>query len=524
MIYKSERAENTFESFLLQKGGVRTLRKVASEKTKLLLFNNQLAFIHDIKTLSQCLEPLLEELFEIKVFLITVSKTYREIFCHYLTEDIKIGKEKQFWKGNEILVRSKALPGVEQYHIINNSKGKHTELVAETIKISNEVIGELWFPTNVVSKSMHVDLAHQLAITLLNIALIEKRGVVSGNNQSFPQPSDLLIFKEIKAPDPIIGKSGAMVEIIDLLNQISTTSTTILISGETGTGKEVIARWIHYKSTRRNQPFVKINCAVLHRDLIESELFGHEEGAFTGATQRRVGKFEMADKGTILLDGISELPMELQSKLLRVLQEREIERLGSNFSIKVDVRIIAITNQNLTTEMLNGRFREDLFYRLNAFSLCVPPLRDRKNDIPLLVDYFLRVYSTNMEKNIRHLQKELLKKMMQYNWPGNVRELECAIEREVLLAKSDTITNVQFLQNSLTARTNENSIKQSKTASEAEREHYLLVLKQCNGKVAGLFGAAEILNLPVSTLNSRLKKLGIQKKIFAEASTKNKNE
>ncbi len=308
----------------------------------------------------------------------------------------------------------------------------------------------------------------------------------------------------------IIGKSHLLLNVFDLVTQVAYSDTSVLILGESGTGKEGVANCIHQLSGRSGKPFIKVNCAALPPNLIESELFGHEKGAFTGAFDKRIGKFEKAHTGTIFLDEIGELPMESQVKLLRVLQEKEIERVGGKDPIKVDVRIIAATNKNLEKEVAEGRFRLDMYYRLNVYPITLPPLRQRKEDIPLLAEHFIRIYNQKAGKKITGLSEKVLKDMMHYTWPGNIRELEHLIERGVLLAKGTVIesTLVPHLAANDSAANAEDRLK---TIHENERDHILAVLKKCNGRVWGSGGAAEILNIPPSTLKSKMKKLGIKK-------------
>lgn len=308
----------------------------------------------------------------------------------------------------------------------------------------------------------------------------------------------------------IIGNSLSMLNVLDLIDQVAATDTSVLILGESGTGKERIANCIYSSSDRSTQPFIKINCAALPPTLIESELFGHEKGAFTGATERRIGKFEQADKGTIFLDEIGELPLELQVKLLRVLQEKEVERIGSRQLQKIDVRIIAATNRNLEREVAAGKFRLDLYYRLNVFPIVLPALRERSEDIPDLAAHFIRHFNRKTGKKISGISEKLEKKFAAYSWPGNIRELEHLIERGVLLCKGTIIEDV-----ALPEFTKEAGIQQTanyvKTIQENEGDHILAVLRKCDGKIWGPGGAAEILNLPPTTLRSKMNKLGIKK-------------
>jgi len=284
-----------------------------------------------------------------------------------------------------------------------------------------------------------------------------------------------------------------------------------LILGESGTGKERIADCIHNLSSRKGKALIKINCATLPATLIESELFGHEKGSFTGAIDKRIGKFELANGGTIFLDEIGEMPVDLQVKLLRVLQEKEIEPIGARSPIKADVRIVAATNKNLEKEVGEGRFRLDLYYRLNVFPVELPPLRERTEDIPLLVQHFIHVYNRKSGKKITGLSDKAMNSLMSYHWPGNIRELEHMIERSVLLAKSTIIEEVAIpgIQNKAIPAINLGFAV--KTIHQNERDYIIEILKKCNGRVWGVGGAAEILNIPPSTLKSRMKKLGISK-------------
>lgn len=311
----------------------------------------------------------------------------------------------------------------------------------------------------------------------------------------------------------IIGKSPVLLLLFDHIMQVAPADTTVLITGESGTGKERIASSIHTLSPRNKQPFIKINCSALPPGLIESELFGHEKGAFTGATDRRVGKFEQANNGTLFLDEVGEMPLEMQVKLLRALQEKEIERVGGNSPIKVNVRIIAATNRNLEKEVAEGRFRLDLYYRLNVFPIKLPPLRERKEDIPSLTKYFIKHYNKETAKNITHISDTALKSLLAYNWPGNIRELENLIERSIVLSKTNIIEDIP-----LPALKEMGELQQDtwyhKTIEENEREHIITVLTKCNGRIRGIGGAADILGVPPTTLASKMQKLGIKRSLF----------
>ena len=315
----------------------------------------------------------------------------------------------------------------------------------------------------------------------------------------------------------IIGKSDAMLSIFNLIKQVAPTQTSVLILGESGTGKESIANAIHKLSSRKNKPFIKINCSTLPASLIESELFGHEKGVFTGAFEQRIGKFEKADGGTVFLDEIGEMPLEMQVKLLRVLQEREIERIGGKAPFKIDVRIIAATNRDLEKEIAERRFRLDLYYRLYVFPIDVPALRNHKEDIPLLAVHFMKLYAERMQKGVTNIADKASNALLSYLWPGNVRELQNVIERAVILTEDNEIKDLKLstAENNTQAQSSQQN-GSVKTIEEVERDHILEVLNKCNQRISGPGGAAELLRLPPSTLASKMKKLGIVKKHTGE--------
>ncbi len=307
----------------------------------------------------------------------------------------------------------------------------------------------------------------------------------------------------------IIGKSKVLQDVVEKVRVVAPTETSVLVVGESGTGKEKIAHSVHELSDRKDQPIVIVNCAALPLSLIESELFGHEKGSFTGANTQRIGKFEQANNGTIFLDEIGELPLDSQVKLLRVLQEKEIERLGGNKTFKVNVRIVAATNRSLEKEVAEGRFRLDLYYRLNVFPIELPPLRERKEDIELLANFFLNKYATASRRNISSISKNALEQLLHYKWPGNIRELEHLIERSVLLAKTTEIENFELPKS--VEQSAEPFHGQLKSMEEMERDHIMNALESCGGKVSGIGGAAELLKIQPQTLYSKMKKLGIDK-------------
>ena len=311
--------------------------------------------------------------------------------------------------------------------------------------------------------------------------------------------------------DGIIGNSTALNEVLKKVSVVAPTDTSVLILGESGTGKEKIAHAIHENSDRKNKPIVIVNCAALPISLIESELFGHEKGAFTGANTRRIGKFEQADGGTVFLDEIGELPLDAQVKLLRVLQEKEIERIGGDKTIKVNVRIVTATNRNLEYEVAEGRFRLDLYYRLNVFPIELPPLRERKEDIKQLAEYFLKKFNAKTRKNIVGFSNTALQQLENYNWPGNIRELEHLIERSILIATGTEISNIELPVSIPPASTPSVAANGNlRSLEDMEREYILQALESCNGKVFGPGGAAEILKIPATSLYSKMKKYGIK--------------
>ena len=317
--------------------------------------------------------------------------------------------------------------------------------------------------------------------------------------------------------EEIVGSSPALQSVLSRVAKVAPADSTVLITGETGTGKELIARAIHKRSGRSSRAFVSLNCAAIPRDLIASELFGHEKGAFTGATQRRVGRFESAEGGTIFLDEVGELPAEIQVALLRVLQEREFQRVGGNESFKTNARVVAATNRDLQGAIVEGRFREDLFYRLNVFPIEVPPLRERKEDIPLLVQYFAERYASKAGKNITNINKKSMEALQSYTWPGNIRELQNVIERSVVICDTDTLFVDESWLGRRTPVAVEAALPLTEKLSVQERQMIEAALADSNGRVSGPRGAAAKLGIPQSTLDSKIKALKIDKRRFRKA-------
>ena len=356
-----------------------------------------------------------------------------------------------------------------------------------------------------------MEIAGQIAIAVDNMRAHEE---VESLKARF-EAEAVYLQEEIKTEhnfEEIIGQSAAIRRTLKKLEQVAPTDSTVLIRGETGTGKELLARAVHDRSRRKNRPLVKVNCGSIPAGLVESELFGHERGAFTGATQQRIGRFELASGGTIFLDEVTELSLDTQVKLLRVLQEGEFERVGSSRTIKVDVRVIAATNRDLQEVVRNGSFRADLFYRLNVFPLEVPPLRERREDIPLLVNFFLSRFSKSLGKEVRGVSQKSMESLIRYPWPGNIRELQNVIERAVVLAKGPLVPLDDSMLRAEEAVEDSLSLD---TLENVERRHILKALEETRWVIHGKKGAAEILGINPSTLRSRMEKLGIKRTVSA---------
>ena len=324
------------------------------------------------------------------------------------------------------------------------------------------------------------------------------------------QSADIYPFQEVNHTyhfGEVIGRSRCLEEVFFRVEAVAPQDSTVLLLGETGTGKGLVARAIHSRSLRKHRPLVMVNCTALPASLIESELFGREKGAFTGASAQQLGRFELADKGTILLDEIGDLPFELQAKLLHVIQDGEFSRLGSSRTVKVDVRIIAATNRDLYEEMRLGRFREDLFYRLNIFPITIPPLRERREDIPLLVEYFLEKFNRKLGKNLQQVTQETIRRLMAHTWPGNVRELESVIERAAIVSQGTTLQVLDRFNAPGPARLHD----ETKPLVELERDYISQVLRRTNWRIEGANGAAHILGIHPSTLRGRMRKEGIRR-------------
>ena len=354
------------------------------------------------------------------------------------------------------------------------------------------------------------NIAGQLAIAVENSLSFHELAALKNKLVS----EKLYLEEEIQTEynfEEIIGQSASLKKILQQVATVAPTDSAVLLCGETGTGKELIARAIHNLSNRRERTLVKLNCAAIPTGLLESELFGHEKGAFTGAIAQRVGRFELANKGTLLLDEVGEIPLDLQPKLLRVLQEHEFERLGSSRTIKTDARLVAATNVNLPQMVADKKFRSDLYYRLNVFPIVIPPLRERVDDIPLLIGYFTQKHALRMNKRVDKIPQDTVDALCEYPWPGNVRELENFLERSVILSSG---TELQAPLSELKLTTSMPAVSQPKPSAcsleDVERRHIAEILAQTRGVIGGKGGAAEILGLPSSTLRNRMKKLGLK--------------
>jgi formate hydrogenlyase transcriptional activator len=378
-----------------------------------------------------------------------------------------------------------------------------------------EVIGTLFVGTQHAAKfeQRHVETLLQAASQIAGIIQIDHsfRRIVQLSSKL--KDEKRYLEEELRTEynfEEIVGESRGLKTVLKQVETVASTDATVLILGETGTGKELIARSIHKISPRRERTFVKLNCSAIPFGLLESELFGHEKGAFTGAISQRVGRLELAHLGTLFLDEIGDLPLDLQPKLLRALQEKEIERLGGRRTIPVDVRLLAATNRDLAHMVKTGEFRSDLYYRLRVFPITLPPLRDRTSDIPLLVNYFVNKHARRMNKPIHSIAEETMASLVAWPWPGNVRELENFIERAVILTSGPILRAPLAELESL-----EEEMPSDRNLHAAEREHILRVLRECKGMIGGSGGAAEKLGLKRTTLNSKLRKLGIERGDYA---------
>lgn len=366
-------------------------------------------------------------------------------------------------------------------------------------------------------------VADHLAVSIANAEAFEK---IEELNRQLAEDNEILNheLEEATAYGELLGKSPPLKTVARQIEMVAGTDASVLITGESGTGKELVAREIHNRSARSNRPFIKVNCAAIPRNLYESEFFGHIKGSFTGAVQDRKGRFELADGGTLFLDEVGEIPLDMQSKLLRVVQEGEYERIGDERTRATDVRILAATNRDLKREIKNGIFREDLFYRLNVFPVELPPLKERKEDIPLLVNHFLNLTSRKFNKPVRPLSAARMSALQKYDWPGNIRELQNLIERAVILCKDGKV-NIEIPKphdEDASARVGPaagipgDEVIPEEEMKRREKENMLRALNQCGGKIYGEGGAAKLLGIKPTTLTTRIRAMGVKKRFFPE--------
>ena len=501
------------------------------EKSFLLEFSNEVARVRTKKDLEQAIFDVLRKMLNTKLAMLRIIEDDRFTLTPYmydrslfekavvnfeervaapvdiheeLTARVLASADAVIFNVDEELRRGNTSPYIQLWKKIGFKNTYGT-----TLRAGNTDIGTLWLLTDEVNRVLLKGICAQISIAIANILASEK---LLAYKRMLEVENDLLKeqIKTIYNFNEIVGGGPAMQQVYHLMTLVAASSSTVLLLGETGTGKELIARAIHNASPRKDKIMIKVNCAALPANLIESELFGHERGAFTGALERRIGKFEQANHSTLFLDEIGEMPPEMQVKLLRVLQEREFERIGGKTTIKVDVRIIAATNRNLEAEVSAGRFRSDLYYRLNVFPIHLPPLRERQEDIPALAHFFVERYRKNAGKKVKSVSPKVMQELKSYPWPGNVRELEHLIERSVLLATENVLREVHLPRNTAEGE-NEEALQAARTLEEMERGFIIATIKRCGGKLSGPGGAAAWLDVPATTLHSKIKKLGISK-------------
>ncbi|MDN3548874.1 sigma-54 interaction domain-containing protein [Mucilaginibacter aquaedulcis] len=518
----------------------------AAENAELFEFIKEIGMVRDRDTLLAALDNTQCELFRTAEYILTIKdagQSYRWFYLHKFLSPLVQGERVP-----EITTSSFCFSEDLATTVLNSNgpvyidleTGAHQDrvgtsaavffksmgissLIGMPLKQSDEQVGILWLVKGEKDYGrILTGIAPYLAAAIRNITNNEQVQVQLKELFQYREQleiENLYLQEEIEITNnynEIVGASRVMGNLFHMVSQVAGTSSSVLIQGETGTGKELIARAIHNTSPRRDKMMVKINCAALPPNLIESELFGHERGSFTGATERRIGKFELANNSTLFLDEIGELPIDLQVKLLRALQEKEIERVGGKTVIKTNVRIIAATNRDLKQEVKLGNFRNDLYFRLNVFPVFIPPLRERKEDINLLATHFLNKHAKKSGKKVIGFSSKVMKQLHAYDWPGNVRELEHLIERSILLATQPVINAINLPTSENKESNPHLAINRIKTIDEIEREHILYVLRSCKGKVSGIGGAAQALNIPSTTLGSKMKRLGITKEFTSE--------
>jgi transcriptional regulator with GAF, ATPase, and Fis domain len=508
-----------------------------AEKSLLLEFSSKMATARDRKDLCAVVKSYLKEIFHISEYIITIPNEDNLTYGYFLHD---LSAEEPTDAGFKVIT-SKKMPvagsmtgavlesdepvifkirDIIEHHRYYFPSRSFWETAGASficgmkLSVATEVVGIIWVQPDQINDNLLKGISAQIAIAISNIMASEKihrqlteiegyRSRLQNENQYLKEQ-----IKDTYNYDEIIGANNGLRNVFQLVSNVAHSDSTVLLLGETGTGKELIATAIHNSSPRNKNLLVKINCAAMPAHLVESELFGHEKGSFTGAFERRIGKFELANKGTLFLDEIGEVSAEMQVKLLRALQEKEIVRVGGNSVIKTDVRIIAASNRDLQKEVEAGRFRRDLFYRLNVFPITLPSLRERTEDIPLLAAYFIQKYTQKSGTGIKSISAIVVNELMHYQWPGNVRELEHLIERSVLMTSGEAITEVglpQDIVNDLSDPEGPRSLE------ENERRYIISILKMTHGRIRGAGGAAEVLRVPPTTLHSKMKKLGIRK-------------
>nr|WP_295876579.1 sigma 54-interacting transcriptional regulator [uncultured Chitinophaga sp.] len=502
--------------------------KTEREKSFLLDFSNEIAQVRSKPELQAAIFKVLDKTMHTQLAMIRVIDDDGIHLSVFMCDPTLFGGAKAFEEMSAVRITveepytSKVLASKEGlvFNVAEEIKSgnDYARLWATTgrknmysfpLRVGDRNIGTIWMLANKLSKLLLKGICAQISIAIANIQANEKllaykKQLEHENDYLKEQIRTIYNFSEI------VGNGAAMQEVYRLVSLVAASGTTVLVLGETGTGKELIARAIHNASARRDKLMVKVNCAALPANLIESELFGHERGAFTGATEKHIGKFELANGSTLFLDEIGELPLEAQAKLLRVIQERELERVGGKQTIRVDVRLIAATNRKLEEAVRAGQFREDLYYRLNVFPVALPPLRERPEDIEPLAHFFVKKYARNAGRKITQIAPKAMQQLRSYEWPGNVRELEHLIERSVLLSADGVLKDVYIPQRN-SAEKQSHSLPANRSLQAVERSYIIEVLRRCHGKISGAGGAAEILQVPGNTLHSKMKKLGITK-------------
>jgi transcriptional regulator with GAF, ATPase, and Fis domain len=497
------------------------------EKSFLLDFSHDIAAVRSKHDLAVAVEAAIKKLSSVKGYIIRLINNDGVTTSPYIYDSTTPFKDdfefKQMIAANFDIkdgIQDKVLRSMEPLFFNTGEEMKRAvvpqyvrawshmgleKMTGIALRTGNKDIGVLFMETDVVNlpvlKGICAQISTAISNVLVNEQLITYKSLLEVENGHLKEQ-----INTIYNSSEIVGNGTEMQQVYNLMSIVAKTSSTVLLMGETGTGKELVARGIHKGSPRKDKLMVKVNCAALPANLIESELFGHERGAFTGAFDRRIGKFEQAHNGTLFLDEIGELPLELQVKLLRVIQEREFERIGGKTTIKVDVRIIAATNRNLEEEVAAGRFRADLYYRLNVFPISLPPLRKRIEDIAPLANYFLARHSKNTGIKVTSISGKVMQELKSYQWPGNVRELEHLLERSVLLTNASVLREI-YLPKTRFGK----DLPVNKTLEEIERAHIIQTLKICGGKIAGSGGAADVLGTPSTTLHAKMKKLKISK-------------